>query len=391
MKKVFILAIFIAISFAVSAHAGKTQGVTDNTVIIGQHTDLSGPLASWGVAFSNGAKLRFKEANDAGGVHGREIKYITKDTRFQVPLAVKAGNKLINKDKIFLMLGGVGTAQNSAVFPIQFKANVPNFFPVTASEAMTIPFHKLKFGYYANYAKQVQAGVKYFVENKGIKSLCFQAPASEYGQELKAIIDNIVKKLDLEVKYTGSHKWTETEFTAIAAKINSCGCDMLVSGTTVKDTILLYSTLKKLGWGDKPVVTTFVPYMPLVAQAADGAMNGLYSVVPILIPDFKNGNDAAISFGKKYNDTYNTVPTLQAVSGYIFSDLTIKALEKAGRDLTSDSIVKALESFDSYVDPFGTSSVSFSSTNHTGGNRVSLTQVQDKKWVTIKESIPYDM
>ena len=92
-----------------AAPAVAVDGVTDTEVVFGTHTDLSGAIAIWGVGVLNGARMRFDEVNEVGGVHGREIRYIVEDTQYQVPRAIQAANKLIHRDKIFAMLMAVGT------------------------------------------------------------------------------------------------------------------------------------------------------------------------------------------------------------------------------------------------------------------------------------------
>ena len=64
--------------------AADVRGVTDNEIVLGNHTDLSGPVAIWGVGATNGARLRFDRANDEGGIHGRKIRFIVEDTQYQV-------------------------------------------------------------------------------------------------------------------------------------------------------------------------------------------------------------------------------------------------------------------------------------------------------------------
>ena len=115
------------------ADSGMPRGITADTITIGSHTDLSGQLAIWGVPMTNGIRQRFAEVNAAGGVHGRSIDFVVEDSQYQVPLAVKATNKLINVENIFAMLGAMGTPQNNAVFDAMFEANIPNFFPLTAA------------------------------------------------------------------------------------------------------------------------------------------------------------------------------------------------------------------------------------------------------------------
>ena len=75
------------------------RGVTADSIKIGSHTDLSGVLAMWGVPMTNGLRQRFDELAEAGGVHGRSIDFVVEDSQYQLPLAVKATNKLINLDE----------------------------------------------------------------------------------------------------------------------------------------------------------------------------------------------------------------------------------------------------------------------------------------------------
>ena len=77
----------------------------------------------------NGVKMRFDEVNDAGGVDGRKIKVIVEDQAYQVPKAVQACNKLINRDNVFAFVAPLGTPMNNACFKDQFAVGVPNLFP----------------------------------------------------------------------------------------------------------------------------------------------------------------------------------------------------------------------------------------------------------------------
>ena len=99
----FATILFLHVVF--SAGALADQGITDDSIKIGQYSDLSGPVAIWGVGTTNGTRMRLEEVNAAGGVHGRTLDFIVEDAQYQVPLSVKAANKLLNKDKVFLMLG----------------------------------------------------------------------------------------------------------------------------------------------------------------------------------------------------------------------------------------------------------------------------------------------
>src|SRR5215470_13575762 len=124
-----------AASLATAASA-QTRGVTATEVTFGMHTDLSGVAATYGVSSSNGVKMRFDEINEQGGINGRKIKLIIEDQGYQVPKAVQACNKLINRDKVFAFVAPLGTPMNNACFKDQLSVGVPNLFPLTAARSM---------------------------------------------------------------------------------------------------------------------------------------------------------------------------------------------------------------------------------------------------------------
>src|SRR5438445_8709905 len=123
----------------------EIRGVTRTEIALGMHPDLSGPAATYGVSSSNAVKMRFDEVNDKGGIHGSKIRLVVEDTQYQVPRAVQAGTKLINRDRIFAMVAPLGTPMNNALFKDQFEAGVPNLFPLSAARSLDGPVHRPKF------------------------------------------------------------------------------------------------------------------------------------------------------------------------------------------------------------------------------------------------------
>ncbi|MFM8767413.1 MAG: ABC transporter substrate-binding protein, partial [Rubrivivax sp.] len=143
--------------------AQATQGVSKNEVLLGSIQDLSGPIAGFGKQVRNGLLLAVDEVNEQGGVNGRKLKLVVEDSAYDPRKAALAAQKLVNQDKVFAMLGHIGTAQNMAAMPIQFEKNVINFFPVTAAREMYEPFHRLKYSFAATYYDQVRGALPQLV------------------------------------------------------------------------------------------------------------------------------------------------------------------------------------------------------------------------------------
>lgn len=393
MKKTAILAMVVLAGCGGtddSTSEGLPRGVTADTIKIGSHTDLSGGLAIWGVPATNGQRMRFDEVNAAGGIHGRRIDFIVEDSQYQMPIAVKATNKLLNVDNIFLMVGAMGTPMNIAVMPRMFAAGVPNLFPISAAVQMYEPLHPMKFSYFVSYRDQARAGMAYMTEKFDVKSVCLQALATDYGAEVEVGFNQAVEELGLNVTYVGHHKGSETEFTGTVTAIKNSGCELLVLGPFVKDAILLYSAARDAGW-DAPIIGNMVSYVPEIAQASGRRTEGLYTVASFYMPDFKSAPaDSWIGqWYVRYLELFDEEPAAQSIIGYVTADLTVRALEAAGPELTVEKVLAALERIDNYEDPFGGPSLSFSPTKHQGGNYLYLYEVVDSKWQVVEEKIPF--
>src|SRR5256885_15890502 len=108
--RVIVGAVLGIVAVAAGASAQKdTRGVTRTEIVLGMHTDLSGPAATYGVSSSNAVKMRFDEANATGGIHGRKIRLVVEDTQYQVPRAGQAGGQPVKRARNFPMVGPPGT------------------------------------------------------------------------------------------------------------------------------------------------------------------------------------------------------------------------------------------------------------------------------------------
>src|SRR5712664_4916942 len=174
----------VALAGAAMAQRMETRGVSKTEIVLGMHTDLSGVAATYGVSSSNAVKMRFDEINAEGGINGRKIRLIVEDQAYQVPKAVQACNKLINRDNVFAFVAPLGTPMNNACFKDQFAVGVPNLFPLSAARSMYEPYERLKFYGAASYVDQIRSGIDYFVKTKGKKAICVMYQDTDFGKEV---------------------------------------------------------------------------------------------------------------------------------------------------------------------------------------------------------------
>jgi branched-chain amino acid transport system substrate-binding protein len=367
--------------------AAQTRGVTKSEIALGMHTDLSGVAATYGVSSSNAVKMRFEEINGAGGINGRKLNLIVEDNGYQVPKAVQACAKLINRDNVFAFVAPLGTPMNNACFKDQLAAGVPNLFPLSAARSMYEPYDRLKFYGAASYVDQIRAGVNYFVKEKGKKAPCVMYQDTDFGKEILTGAELQTKQLNIKIVETAAHKPTDQDFTASLTKLKGAGCDLILMGTIVRDSIVPYVTARKMGWNDVDFLGSAAVY-DLVVGAAQG-MDGFYGMGLTEMPYADSHVAKVKEFVAAYKGKYNADPNIGSVYGYVAADLTATGLKNAGADLTLDSFVKGMESIRNYKDIFNGPEVNFGPNIRQGANSSFLALVKGGRWTRVTQPLGF--
>ena len=364
-------------------------GVSDDEVVLGTHADLTGPVSIWGNGIVNGARMRFDEANDAGGVNGRRIRFVVEDSQYQIQRAIAAANKLINRDRIFAMVGAVGTQTNVAVMATPDAADVPNLFPSTGARAMVEPFQKNVISHMGLYYEEIRAGVKHFVETLGKEKPCVIYHDTEYGAEILEGAQDQAEEMGIAIAEVAAHKPTDVEFTASVLRLKDAGCDLVMVGLVHRDTILVLEAAKKIGWEDVAWVGNEAAYGRVIADQKSGSGEGYYAFGPIaLLYEDDDLSPPVRAWFDGYKERYGEVPGLPAMVGYRAADLTVRGLLMAGRELTRTKVIAAIESLAGYTDIFG-NRLTFGPDDHRGVDSSTLSQVRDGRWVKLDTVITY--
>ena len=364
----------------------QSQGVSKTEITLGSIQDLSGPLAGFGKQIRFGMNLRVSELNEQGGVNGRKIKLIVEDSGYDPKKAVLAAQKLVNQDKIFAMVGHLGTAQNLAAMPVQFDKNVINFFPVTAAREMYEPFHKLKYSFAATYYDQMKAAVPKLVKDKNAKKVCSMYQDDEFGLEVQRGADDGLKAIGMTMVEKTSFKRGATDFSSQVAKLKAADCDMVVLGTIIRETIGGIGTARKLGYN--PVfLGSSAAYTDLIHKLGGKPMDGLYATMTVQNPYLDEASQPIRFWANKYKTAFNEDPTVFSVYGYTLMDAFIRASQKAGTSLSTDSFIKAMDTMVIPADIFGSSEGRFGPQKRLGSNLSRLSQLQEGRWKVISDYI----
>ena len=376
----------LAFTLGASGAAMAQQGVTKDTITLGSIQDLSGPLAGFGKQVRLGMMLRVDEANEQGGVDGRKIELKVEDSGYDPKRAVLAAQKLVNQDKIFMMVGHIGTAQNMAAMPVQFSKNVINFFPVTAAREMYEPFNRLKYSFAATYYDQIRLALPKLMKEKNAKKVCTIYQDDEFGLEVERGGEAALKAMGMEYAEKTSFKRGATDFSSQIAKLKAASCDFVVLGTIIRETIGAIGESRKTGF-NPTFLGSSAAYTDLIHKLGGKAMDGLYATMTVQHPYLDEASQPIRFWANKYKTKFNEDPTVFSVYGYDIIDAFIRGANKAGKNLSTDSFIKAMDTMVIPPDIFGSAEATFGPQKRLGNNLSRLSQIQDGKWKVVSDYV----
>jgi branched-chain amino acid transport system substrate-binding protein len=385
MMKRSLLSLFAsAVALAAGSVLAQSQGVSKNEILVGSILDMSGPLASLGKPTRQGMLLRVEEANEQGGIHGRKIKLVVEDDGYDPKRAVLAAQKLVNQDKVFVVAGHIGAAVNNAAMPVQFEKNVINFLPITAAREMYEAPNRLKYSFAVTYYDQMRTFLPKLVKEKGSKKVCAIYQDDDFGLEVLRGAEAGLKTMNMELTEKSSFKRGSTDFSSQVARAKAAGCEMVVLGTVIRETIGTIGEARKLAFSPVFVGTSAV-YTELIHKLGGKAMDGLYGTMTAQIPYPDDPSQAIRFWANKYKTKFNDDPTLFSAYGYMVMDYFIQAATKAGPNLNTDSFIKSMDSMNFPTDMFGAPPFTFGPTKRLGSDASRLSQITDGKWKVISE------
>jgi len=365
--------------------AQATQGVSKNEIVIATIQDLSGPVAIYGKQARNGIQLRVDEINEQGGIHGRKIKLLVEDNGYDPKKALLATQKLVTQDKVFLIASHIGTPMNNAAMPVMFEKNVINFMPLSAGREMYDPPHKLKFASVASYHDTMRMNVARLYKEKGAKQACSLYQDDDYGLEVIRGAEAGLKDIGAAMGEKTTYKRGATDFSSQIARLKASNCDFLVLGTIIRETIGAIGEARKIGW-NPTIIGSQASYTDLIHKLGGKGMDGYYAVSTHHFPYTDLDNPALRFWANKYKTKFGEDPSTYSTGGYATMEIFIKAAQKAGPNLTTDSFVKAMEGLGEIpADMFGTPPLKFTATQRLGSTLSRLSQIQDGRWKVVSD------
>jgi ABC-type branched-subunit amino acid transport system substrate-binding protein len=348
--------------------AGAQTGVTHDRIVVGQAAVFSGPAAQLGIQMRNGIKSYFDFINDAGGVNGRKLELVNEDDGYEASRAPEATKKLIEQHKVFALIGYVGTPTTVAAMPVFTQAKVPLVGPFTGAEALREPFNRYIFHVRASYYDETEKIVEQVVSTGG-KTIAVFYQNDGYGQAGLKGVEIAMAKRNLKIAALGTVERNTIKVEEAVKAIVEKKPDAVVMISAYTSCAEFIRQMKKAGSAATFYNVSFVGSNALAqALGADGAGVAISQVVPFpwgtALPVVKQYQQLSKKAG--FNDF-----TFGALEGFLAAKVFVEGLKRAGKNLTREGFVDALEKMQDT--DLGGFFVSYSPKNHAGSKFVDLT------------------
>lgn len=323
------------------------QEVGDDTITIGMHSSLSGPVAVFGLAYERAARLVFDEVNANGGVHGRQIELVVEDDRGDPGAGVAAVTKLINRDGAFLIYGGPYTPVALAAFPRVIENDMIYWSPASSTPGLTDPFERLTFQAQLTLDDQAIPVAK-LAASMEPEQIAFIGERSEYGTiTLESTKEQLAEYgLDLALELTIEPDALSA--TEQVAQIRDAGADLVIHGGTPRALAFIIREMAKQA-ADVPLISFGGGSSSAIFELVRGeAQIEYYAVSPLAC---QLGASCTEEFMAKWEAAYDDEPIVWAAQGYAATKYFVAGLEAAGPDLTQDSLIEAFETLEPFETP----------------------------------------
>jgi branched-chain amino acid transport system substrate-binding protein len=378
---------------ATAIGAGDTTGVTATEIKLGIHIPLSQNAAAAYAPVAYGMKAFFDYINDQGGVYGRKITLFIGDDHYNPPDTVEAVKKLVEQDKVFAIVGGLGEAPHSAVWKYLEEKGVPDMFISSGLTKWSDPVVRSRFAGNPEYVTEGTVLGQYIAKNYDGKKLGLLLQNDEFGAEGEKGLVQGIEGSDVKIVARETDEPTDVDVTAQTQRLRNAGVEVIAAWTHPLQAASLVKTARELLNWDVPIIVTGVDCSDIfIALAGAENAEGVVSVV-----FGHQAYETELQGVQKYEKIWEKFGSGESFSNFALygesvAEATVRVLEMAGQDLTRGSFLDAAESICNF---YCTTCVDFgpwntSPTDHKINQVEQINIVRNGEWIAVGDTVSFE-
>jgi branched-chain amino acid transport system substrate-binding protein len=340
------LALLAASTSGALAQKKYDVGATDTEIKIGNIMPYSGPASAYGVIGKTEAAF-FKKINDAGGINGRKINFISYDDGYSPPKTVEQARKLVESDEVLFIFNSLGTPPNSAIHKYMNSKKVPQLFVATGATKWNDPKNfPWTMGWQPSYQSETQIYAKYILKNMPNAKIAVLYQNDDYGKDyLKGLTDGLGAKASSMIVAQESYETTEPSIDDHIVKLKSSGADVFINITTPKFAAQAIKKIAEIGWKPTQFLNNVSASVGSVIKPA-GMQNAQDIISAAYLKDASDpqwNNDPGMKdFVAFLAKDFPEGDKLDqgTIVGYSVAQTLVQVLKQCGDDLTRANIMK---------------------------------------------------
>jgi ABC-type branched-subunit amino acid transport system substrate-binding protein len=373
LNKTFIAAIVVAAGLsAFSAGARAEDGVAGDKIVLGQAAPLDGPAAALGLDMKQGLNAAFAEVNKAGGVKGRKIELISKDDGYEPEKSIAAVKSLIADDKVFALVGPVGTPTSVATQPIAAEAGLPFVGAFTGAEFLRDPAKSNVVNVRASYFQETEEMVERLTKDRGFSKIAILYQDDAFGRAGLAGVQKALDKRSMKLAAEGTFERNTVAVKNALLAIRKASPEAVIMIGPYKPCAEFIKLAHQIKMSSVFVNISFVGSNALAKELGnDGAGVVITQVVPF-------PGDTALPLISRYQAALkaldpNAQPGFVTLEGYLVGRLVIAALDKLPGEPTRKAFLEAVANSTFDFEGF---KLTYGATGNHGSDAVFLTVIE---------------
>jgi branched-chain amino acid transport system substrate-binding protein len=329
-----------------TSQENAVPGLSDSTLTIGSWGPLSGPAALWG-AMTHAMDAYFQLINEQGGIHGRKIRFVYKDDAYNPARTVPAVRQLVEQEEAFALIGGLGTATNMAVMDYIIEKNIPWVSPGSGVSYWAYPPKENIFSTFIWYIDEARIQVDYVLDSLQTESMALVYQNDDFGESALKSARFHLEERGLKLRTALPYEVSDRDFSTHAAILKDENPEVVLLWMAPRQAAALLAACQSLSYHPQWIAASVLSDMEQMHQLSQGAWEGVIFAYYGLMP-----TDSSAQLQQYREALARYHPEVRwgafAETGFIYAEPMVAALEKAGRNLTRESFVRAMEELNGF-------------------------------------------
>jgi branched-chain amino acid transport system substrate-binding protein len=325
-------------------------------------------------------------------VNGRKIKLLVEDDGYSPPKTNEVVRKLVEQDGVFAIVGGLGTAQHSAVFEYLADAQVPDLYMATGATLFTDPITRTAFGFNPNYIQEGNGIGTYIVENYPDAKVGLIIQNDDFGKDGEKGIREGIEGSNVEVVSVQTYEAVSTDLTAQVQRVQNDGADLVAVYSLPRQAASVMKVAREqLNW-DAPIIFSGVVADPTTIALAGGAANADGAITTAYLRPLNQAEDPGIIKHQEIMAQYqpDATPSNLTLFGQSVAEMVVETLKAAGQNLNRRSVIEAAESIKDFTCSACLAPISLSPTDHRPIEAFSFARAEGDSWVIFGDLVSYE-